>query len=77
MQGLNEIVSLHCCCNLLLNFLHGIEEGIMVIKRVRSGCRERSRQKPDTRGIQKGSSDVFGFQRLLVVLEGEPLEILA
>ena len=43
----------------------------MVIKMMTSGFRERLRQKPDTRGMQRGPSKASGLQRLLAVLEGE------
>ena len=53
-------------------------EGTRVVKRLPSGCRERLRQKPDTRGLQMVPSKAFGLQRLLVTLECEPFkEILA
>lgn len=45
-----------------------------MVERLPSGCRERFRQKPNTRGVQRGSSKASGLQRILVVLEGEPFE---
>ena len=49
-------------------------EGSRVVKMIPSGCRKKLRQKPDTREMQRGPSKALGLQRLLVVLEGEPLE---
>ena len=43
-------------------------------ERLPSGCRERLRQESDPRGAHQGPSKASGLQRLLVVLEGEPLE---
>ena len=59
---------------LLLPFgpMHG--RGSREVKRVSSGFRERLRQKPETREIQRSPSKTSGLQRLLVVLEGEPFE---
>ena len=39
-----------------------------------SGFRERLRQKPNTREMQRDPSKLSGLQRLLVVLEGKPFE---
>ena len=49
-------------------------EGSRVVKRLPGGFRERLRQKPDTRGMHRAPSKASGLQRLLVMLEGEPLE---
>ena len=49
-------------------------EGSRVIKRLPSGCRERLRQKPDPRGMQRVPSKVSGLHRLPAVLEGEPFK---
>ena len=46
----------------------------MVVKRMPSCCRERLRQKPDTRGMQRDPSQSSGLQRLVAEPEGEPLE---
>ena len=50
-----------------------MEEGSRVVKRMPSGCRERLRQKPDTRGRQRGPSKASRLQRL-ILLESETLE---
>ena len=49
-------------------------KGSKVVKRIPSGFRERLRQKPDTRGMQRGPSKVSELQRLIAVLEDEPLK---
>lgn len=60
------------------HLIQNIEENFRVVTRILVvspwSFRERLRQKPDIRGMQRGPSKGTGTQRLLVVFKGEPLE---
>ena len=49
-------------------------EGYRVVEKMPPDFRERLKQKPGSREMQRGPSKASGFQRLLNMLEGEPFK---
>lgn len=49
-------------------------EGSSVVRKLPSGFREKFRHKANTRGKKRGPSKASRLQRLLVMLDSEPLE---